>query len=178
MRNPGNLAAFVRWSVNNYPARRNILIIKDHGAGKPYLLFTESARLNSFINSALIDITPELKAKLAQKSTVLDLDVHKPVILEPDSNLPLNSQIRNALKSALGRRRLDIIGFDSCYKAMLETGYAMRDVARTLVASEAIQFDYAWDNLPWLTSLPGIQSQPADNCEGNARFIPETSSRV
>ena len=153
MRNPANLAGFVRWSVSNYPARHNILIIKDHGAGKPYLLFAKSARLNSFINSALIDITPELKAKLAQKSKEPGLDVHKPVILEPDSNLLLNSQIRNALKSALGRRRLDIIGFDSCYKAMLETGYAMRDVARTLVASEAIQFDYAWDNLPWLTEL-------------------------
>jgi hypothetical protein len=127
MRNPATLTSFVKWSTRHLKAKHYILIMKDHGIGAPFFQLT----------SAIVPKNTDRPS--------LDLRDSKNVFVKPDDNLLLNIQISRALKRALGRKRLDILGFDSCYKAMLEAAFEMRPVARVLVASEAIQFDYSWD---------------------------------
>jgi Clostripain family len=49
--------------------------------------------------------------------------------------------------------RLHLIGFDACLMSMVETAYAMRKVAKVMVASEELEPGEGWDYSVWLQRL-------------------------
>ncbi len=141
MRKGHTLADFVRWATRNYRAQHYILIMKDHGVGKPYLMLAE----NMF---------PQISdGTLSPPASMTHLFSSEARSNNKTTEPLLNLEIQAALHRVLHGSRFEIIGFDSCFKAMIETAYAMRTVARTLIASEAIQYDYAWDYAAWLSVL-------------------------
>lgn len=134
MRQPGTLTAFVKWAHRKFKAKHYVLIMKDHGRGTPFFAFKSAIGLDMKLLSAHgIQTTGGF--------------------FRPDDNLLLNIEISHALKKALGHDRLDILGFDSCYKALLETAFEMKNVARVLVADETTLFDFAWDYRAFLSLL-------------------------
>jgi hypothetical protein len=69
------------------------------------------------------------------------------------SHVLLNSEIRKFLKKALKGRKLDIIAFDACAKSMIETAFALQDVANLMVATEELTPEAGWDYHDWLPRL-------------------------
>ncbi|GEM_PF-1763043 len=63
-------------------------------------------------------------------------------------------ELRRAIEAGLrdvGVARLDLVGFDMCLMAQIETAYELRDVADVMVASEAVEPGDGW---PYDTVLP------------------------
>lgn len=56
------------------------------------------------------------------------------------------AEIKQALQKAveIGGRKIDVLGWDACLMAMAEVGYALRDVAKYMVASEQLEGADGW----------------------------------
>lgn len=178
------LADFVSWATEKYPAKRNMLIIWNHGQGWRYFERTQ-------LREPAVDLLPKqqrdvaradegqrlrpslekfLAAKRVLRSAV------SPTLDDPEKNwrvLPINQAVSGVVRyvssddtsndhlynreiqdslEALGTK-LDVIGFDACLMAMIETGYAMRNVAKVMVASEELEPGAGWQYTLWLKPL-------------------------
>jgi hypothetical protein len=149
------LSAFVEWARRMYPARRYALIIWDHGAGWRLMqpgAEPASAELSSaakidralFGGVNILGVPSASDSAAARKGPVYDHPV-KSVSHDATSNSELfNRSIQTALETLLGNQRLAVLGFDACLMAMVETGYAFRNVAETVVASEELEPGDGW----------------------------------
>ena len=125
------LAEFVRWGRATYPAKRTMLVIWNHGqgwrAGDPR---PEGAP------------PPPAEPQIAGG--------HRYVSNDDDTGDKLfNRAIQDALTTLLAGERLDVIAFDACLMAMVETAYALRGVTRVMVGSEE------WSRAPDGTTSDG-----------------------
>lgn len=120
MVDPDTLADFIRYSAENFPADRYILVLWDHGGGS----------LTAYGYDELF----------------------------PGDSMSLD-EIDAALKS--GGVQFDIIGFDACLMATMETALVAEQYADYLVASEAVEPGTGWYYTDWLSELsqnPAIDS--------------------
>jgi hypothetical protein len=70
-----------------------------------------------------------------------------------------NRAMQDALEGLLGNERLDVIGFDACLMAMVETAYAMRSSGLVMVGSQELEPGTGWRYDFWLAELvkvPGM----------------------
>jgi hypothetical protein len=135
MGDPNALEEFVRWARSAYPAKRYALVIWDHGQG--FRDLTEATELSTSFRSST----------LAPHRSVSDDDTNKDKLF--------NSEVTAALRSSLAGQKLDILGFDACLMAMVETAYGMRDVAHYMVASEELEPGDGWQYDDLLQRLEG-----------------------
>lgn len=122
MGNPITLGDFIRYSKENYPADRYILLMWDHGGGS-----LEGFGYDEFF---------------------------------PGDSLTV-SEISKALKR--GGCNFDLVGFDACLMANLETAIAIEPYADYLIASEELEPDFGWNYTGWLTALSKDTSIPTIN---------------
>ncbi|MGC8718207.1 MAG: clostripain-related cysteine peptidase [bacterium] len=104
---PALLQNFLAYGIQNFPAKKYLVVIEDHGSGwrnKAVQSSTRDICLDEIYNSSLT--MPELKSAL--QSTV----------------------------SLLGRK-IDLIFFDACVMGTIEVDYEIKDLANYLVSSEA-----------------------------------------
>ncbi len=142
MGDPAALADFVRWARRSYPAERYVLVIWDHGQGYRDPTVAPSA-LNLPFRSAL---------SAPHRSISYD---------ETNGDRLYNSEVTSGLRLALGPDKLDVLGFDACLMAMMETAYAMREVARFMVGSEDLEPADGWNYTDVVTRLeadPGMST--------------------
>lgn len=64
---------------------------------------------------------------------------------EETDNIIYNADVADAIKTALGDKKLDIVSFDACLMAMIEPAYELRDRANFLVGSEELEPGDGWD---------------------------------
>jgi Clostripain family len=178
------LSDFIKWGMTTYPAKHYMLVIWDHGDGWRFFDTTKvvapkttlevlaaSRKFNLFKATELLKNTTNVlnvlpSQALAQNPGIPAKDVIQtsPVraisVDDAHNGSKLyNREIEDALKGTLGGKKLDILGFDACLMAMMETAYAMRDVARVMVGSEELEPGKGWDYEKWLTPLaadPGM----------------------
>jgi hypothetical protein len=155
----GSLADFVRWSREKFPARREMLVIWDHGQG--WRLRAATA-VRAVERDRYLAVRRSLRAEApAQRGGLAgppdDMRIHggvRYVSVDDDTGDKLyNRKIQNALTPLAKSRPLDIVAFDACLMAMLETGYALRNVASMLVGSEELEPGAGWNYERWLTPL-------------------------
>jgi hypothetical protein len=151
MSSGATLAEFVSWARQTYPARRYALVIWDHGEG--WRFFARRAGMNQDQKRRAIERFDAMSE--ADKGTkppapppgslVYDHPV-KSVSYDMSSQRSMyNREIQNNLETLLGADdRIDVVGFDACLMAMVETGYALRRVARYMVASEELEPGTGW----------------------------------
>ncbi len=123
------LTDFITWALVNYPARRHMLILADHGSGWP----------GGFSDYAPGGQGPD---KVALADTM-------------DDNLWL-MEIDRALGDALKKTGLDkfeVIGFDACLMGMLEVYTALAPHAHYAVASEETEPLLGWAYTSFLSRL-------------------------
>lgn len=162
MGDPATLNQFVNWCISNYPAEHYFLILWDHGAGwqKAVSGILESASNldgksptggasgEAFVVSPATRVSPLPPSLFTQsgfKYACEDMT---------DNDKLYNHETQSALS---GVGKLDIIGYDACVMAMVETAYQLRDEAFYMVASEENEPGDGWpydDLLSWMTANP------------------------
>jgi len=82
---------------------------------------------------------------------------------EDSDNILYNSDVQSALAELFpSSGKLDLLGFDACLMAMVETAYAFRNNVRTMVASQELEPGDGWHYAPWLLALtrnPAMSSE-------------------
>ncbi len=149
MQSVDRLQDFVSWSVKQGNAAHSMLILWSHGEGVPYLegwlrSETKHARKTKVLLAAK-QVPERVQRQIARAHSQNDSVF--------GGRLLLNSEIAKALEAGLAGKKLDIIGFDACFKGMLETAYSMRSIADLMVSSEAREPEYGWDYSDWLAAL-------------------------
>jgi hypothetical protein len=126
------LVDFVKWGRHTYPAKRTMLVIWNHGQGWR---------------------APE-EPGVAPAAPAIPHAGHRYVSNDDDTGDKLyNRAIQDALTTLLGDQRLEVIAFDACLMAMVETAYAFRGVADVMVGSEELEPGNGWNYARWLQPL-------------------------
>jgi hypothetical protein len=153
---PKALEEFVKWSRKNFLAKHYMLDLWSHGEAVPLkrILSAElgDTGLGGDKARSLADDQQSQKDEITKLHKLNDgaaISMYK----EKSAHILLNSEIRKSLKKALKSAKLDVIGFDACYKGMIETSFAMSDVGKIMVASEEATPDDGWDYHDWLWLL-------------------------
>lgn len=116
MGDPETLQNFVQFVMQNYPSSHYALVIWNHGGGW----------------KSDIDIQ-------SGPSTAVAWDDSS------GGDCLTMPEVKTALLTALGGRKLDVIGFDACLMAMGEVAYQLKDTADVLIASEEVEWAPGWD---------------------------------
>jgi len=165
---PATLSDFLEWSRANYPAQHYMLVIWNHGQGWRIQTLQDIGKRSMFVRSQLA---------LTEIENVSVVGGYRAASYDDETgNFLYNSDIEEQLKkwSAAGPR-LDVIGFDACLMAMIETGYAFRDVASVMVGSQELEPGSGWDYSKW---LPGLVSNPSMSGQELASAIVESYKSV
>jgi hypothetical protein len=137
-----NLADFIDWSKARYPARRYMLIIWNHGQGWRLQLADQRSAPGAGVKVPVDDPRPS--------QVPIPPGGFRSVSFDQESgDFLFNSEIQDVISS----RRVDVIGFDACLMAMIETAYAMREGANYLVASQELEPAAGWPYDVWLKEL-------------------------
>jgi len=114
------LQDFLIWGVKNYPAKKYVVILWDHGSGAQGFGYDENN---------LGD--PSLSLK----------------------------EINGALKvaKATSKQKFEMVGFDACLMANIETATALQDYASYMVASEELEPGHGWD---YTSALQALNKKP------------------
>jgi hypothetical protein len=165
MGDPATLASFVTWTRERYPAERYMLVIWSHGDGWRRLINEESSVEATRVRRRVVAEADELllrgqmtDSKLASMNLMrTSLETQFRTISEDESNgfdrLYIR-EIQDALEGVFkGGGRLEVIGFDACLMQMIETGYAMRNVADVMVGSEELVPMEGWNYDDWMQTL-------------------------
>lgn len=171
MGDPKTLASFVSWVRKEYPAERYMLVIWSHGDGwrRPISEETdlEEPKTAARAHQRVVTEAEELlrkgqlsESKLASLNLMLtSLEPQVRTISEDETNYSDKlyvREIQDSLEEVLGKHGgLDVIGFDACLMQMIETGYAMRNVAAVMVGSEELEPSEGWRYDGWLNALVG-----------------------
>jgi hypothetical protein len=147
------LSDFVRWSERTYPAKKYILVIWNHGQGWRF-----------YQTLALEDRAQPLEVAYRPNSLISD-DEPQPcngpsgqtltggfrsVSFDEDTGSFLyNRDVANSVQGL----HIELLGFDACLMAMIESAYAFRDVANIMVASEELVPGDGWNYDFWLREL-------------------------
>jgi len=104
MGDPQTLIDFTHWATINYPAKKYLLVIWNHGGGFRSLSLTKDIAWDDTSGGDKITM-PELEYALS------------------------------AINTQMGKK-IDIVGMDACFMAMIEVAYQIKDYADILVTSE------------------------------------------
>jgi hypothetical protein len=165
---PQSLITFIKWTVENFPARHYMLDFWDHGTG------IVDPTGNRIIRATdLFVFNPDTrKLELDRSIDFLELILNSDQnqyghIPNSDQNeyshLPMrgicwddstghyltNQKLAYALatikEEALHGQKFDIIGFDACLMSMLEIADILKDYAHILVASQEVELGTGWN---------------------------------
>lgn len=124
MGDTATIHAFVTWSKREYPAQHYLLIIWNHGQGWRFAPGFSKSQEKSPYRSISTDDTN---------------DGH--------------TLYNRGIQEALSKEPVDIVGFDACLMAMVESAYAFRGFAKYMVGSEDLIPGAGWKYDDWLSQL-------------------------
>jgi Clostripain family len=147
-----SLADFVTWGRTHYPAERTMLALWDHGQG-----WRRAQALT--LRASAADLGRVAKARASARDRLGDAvgsleplpddqalhGAFRYVSHDEDTGDKLyNREIQDVLVGLTEDGPIDLIGFDACLMAMLETGYALRHAASVMVGSEELEPGDGW----------------------------------
>jgi hypothetical protein len=134
------LLDFITWAVANYPARKTMLVLSDHGIGWP---------------GGFGDPDPDVLG--AHDIFLRDAFGHDNLWL-----MEIDDTLAQAIE-ATGIEQFDIVGFDACLMAQLEVFTAIAPYARYSVASEETEPGVGWAYTAFLSEL--VQNPEMDGSD-------------
>jgi hypothetical protein len=148
MGNPATLDAFLTWAAANYPAKRKMLVIWNHGQGwrfqaaKSELRFQANSR--AFSQEDMVKM-PDARVVGTFRSVSSD-DDHRSILY--------NKQVQNVLEAHAEKgMRFDIVSYDACLMSMVETAYSLRRCTDYLVGSQELEPGAGWNHTLILEKL-------------------------
>ena len=147
MGDPRTLRNFIAWAKKTYPARRYMLVIWNHGQGwRLQLAHTNANRLA--IEGAQQAYASELTAAGPP------VGGFRAVSADDDTGSILyNNEVQDVIQTEFADKQLDLMGFDACLMAMLETAYGLAPSTKVMVASEELEPGAGWRYSYWLAPL-------------------------
>jgi hypothetical protein len=137
------LESFVRWAQREYPAKRYALIIWNHGQGWRLRLANESG-----------NVAKTIAATKSSAASGSPLGGFRAVSSDDDTGSILyNSEVANVIGKSFATTRLDVLGFDACLMAMIETAYAVAPNVDFMVASEELEPGAGWKYSDWMGKI-------------------------
>lgn len=118
-----NLVAFANWGFAEYPAKRTMLIVWNHGSGWNKRVASGPSRGVSYDDGSGHHITTE---ELGQAMAAI---------------------------ATAQRKKLDVLGFDACLMNMFEVAYEVRESVGITVGSEETEPGDGWPYDAWLSKL-------------------------
>jgi hypothetical protein len=107
-----------RWAFTNYKAKKQALILWNHGSG----------------------VLDEARGWEKMRGILYDFSSRKCL-----TNTGLLHAMQKIKQDVLNNKALDFFGMDACLMAMVEVAYQIKDFATLLVASENIEYTPGWD---------------------------------
>jgi hypothetical protein len=160
------LADFVSWGKQSYPADHYLLIIWNHGQGWRF----QTALRQEIKTAAASGRGSRFAAPENLGNQRSQVGGFKSVSFDDDTGHFLyNSDVADSLAKVLGSSKIDVLGFDACLMAMIETGYAMKSVANMLVGSEELEPGAGWKYDDFLAGMNA--GAPALNADGVAKLL-------
>jgi hypothetical protein len=142
----------VSWGEETCPAKKYMLVIWNHGQG--WRLYQSLAEDKSY----LLPVTYRTEGLLPDdepqpcngpSGATLTGGFRSVSFDEDTGDFLYNRDVENSLHGL----HIDVLGFDACLMAMIESAYAFRGVANTMVASEELVPSDGWNYRLWLRDL-------------------------
>jgi hypothetical protein len=144
-----DLREFAKWGRDNYAADHYMVIVWGHGNGiNPYdLLF--SYVMSTITGGSLPAPMPPIYSPGPGTGGILS----GPSDGRFWSARLYNHEVATELLKVFPSGSLDVLGYDSCLMASLESAYAMRDLAGYYVANETREDYGGWNYARWAAAL-------------------------
>jgi hypothetical protein len=152
MGDPATLRNFVTWARQEYPARRSMLVLWNHGGGWRSAMQKAVTR---FTRAPEESVNPGIA--LLSRGIAWD-DTSNGDFLE-------SREVRTALA---GFPKLDILAADACLMAMVECAYEWRDLAAYYVASQDVEPGSGWS---YADAFAPMQADPGMKTEALAKHL-------
>lgn len=161
MGDPETLASFISWSKARYPARHYMVIVWNHGQGYRLMFSRLMARMSKEERASLTSSPGVANSRIGGFRAVSSDDDTKSILY----NVEVQQAIARSFSSV---EKLDLLGFDACLMAMLETAYGVEGHVKLMVASEELEPGDGWQYADWLGRLV---ANPTLTPEGLGRAI-------
>lgn len=151
------LVDFVKWGNENFPAKRNCLILWNHGVGPLNPAYGNPVRMMLSQRNESICVSPE-KYIFLEPHEVLTSEEElekltkggRGVLFDEDNKTYMtNDDLSRALckitsKEVLGRK-IDCLGFDACYMGSIEIATEVHKYADFMIASQELELARGWN---------------------------------
>jgi hypothetical protein len=149
MGKPETLQNFIRWAKRDYPAKRYMLVIWNHGQGWRFQLAPNKSHREAAARGRLTSAAIQ-QATAAKTPT---MGGYRAVSSDDTDSILYNSEVQAVVAAEFADRPLDVLGFDACLIAMIETAYAFAPNVNVMVASEELELAAGWRYSDWLKAL-------------------------
>src|SRR5579872_4506440 len=141
------LEDFIKWSIQNFKSTKYMVIIWNHGQGWRNI---QSATAPQSGDSA---VTPTPYRAISYD------DLHNSKLYNKDVQDVLEEVMKlHAREGGLEGKKFDVVAFDACLMAMVETTYALRNSVELQVASEEVVPGYGFPYDLWLSQIVSAHS--------------------
>lgn len=159
MGSPLALKQFIQWSKKTHPAKRYMLVIWNHGQGWRFQLATNDAVKLQAVRAALpkqeLDkVPPNTPAVGGYRAVSSDDDTGK---------ILYNREVQEVISAEFAQSKLDLLGYDACLMAMLETAYGVVPSVSVMVGSQELEPGTGWRYATWLDKLIAKPSMGAED---------------
>ena len=158
MGSPLALKQFIQWSKKTYPAKRYMLVIWNHGQGWRFQLAANSSLKRQSVRAALTKqdadkVPPNTPAVGGYRAVSSDDDTGK---------ILYNREVQEIIAAEFVKAKLDVLGYDACLMAMLETAYGVVPSVDVMVGSQELEPGSGWRYATWLDKLVAKPSMGAE----------------
>lgn len=158
MGSPLALKQFIQWSKKTHPAKHYMLVIWNHGQGWRFQLADNSALKQKSARASL----PEQVVQTVPATTPA-VGGYRAVSSDDDTGKILyNREVQDVIVAEFTKSKLDLLGYDACLMAMLETAYGVVSSVNVMVGSQELEPGNGWRYATWLDKLvakPGMGAE-------------------
>ena len=179
---PRELARFLIWALETYPAKRYALVLWNHGTGwkeddiyrlaeRRGLRPTERRR---FLEGLIAQVAGRGSRPPLFATTLETILARGIAYDDTDRDFLDNAEMERAIGTALlatGVEQLALLGFDACLMSMIEVVYQVRGLTEYVVASQENEPAEGW---PYERVLEKLVTQPTMQAESLAAHIVES----
>jgi len=149
MGSPQALKQFIQWAKKSYPAKHYMLVVWNHGQGWRFQLAASSAVKQQSARAAL----PK-QAVEGVPPTTPAVGGYRAVSSDDDTGKILyNREVQEVIAQEFSQSKLDVLGYDACLMAMIETAYGVAPTVGVMVGSEELEPGNGWRYATWLDKL-------------------------
>lgn len=146
---PAALEQFIVWSRQNYPAKRYMLVIWNHGQGWRLLMTSKDGGQGLSPESA-----PLHPLSGGGETSSPAIGGFRAISVDDDTgHILYNREVQEVIAGQFRGVKLDVLGYDACLMAMIETAYGLTESVTVMIGSEELEPGMGWRYATWLDKV-------------------------